>query len=93
MANGGKRVGAGRKSKIDELDLIQAMDAYYDPYMWAEKLVGLINCNEKNISLQSLKLYAEYRFGKAKQQVDITSLGKEFKGISPIEWVKNGKDK
>ena len=39
-----------------------------------------------------VKLFMEYRFGKPKDSLDITSKGESVKSISPIEWVRDATD-
>lgn len=64
--HGGARKNAGRKPKIDELKLIEKLDAIISDVDAIEKLQELIS--EGNF--QALKLYLEYRFGKPKETVE-----------------------
>lgn len=65
--NGGKREGAGRKPKADELKLIEQLDAILAPEsLWAS-IATLI---ESNKDIQAMKLWVQYRYGMPKQIVD-----------------------
>lgn len=66
--NGGKRVGAGRKPKADEQQLIEKLTPLDDIAFNALK-IGL----EKNQNW-AVRLFFEYKFGKAKEfrEVEIT---------------------
>jgi len=65
---GGKREGAGRKSKADELTLIESMDAILVP----EKFWAAVALNAVEGDGASQKLWASYRFGMPKQAVELT---------------------
>jgi hypothetical protein len=67
--NGGPRPGAGRKPKVQEIKIIEQMDAIAVP----EKIWGALlrKCEEGDT--QALKLWLAYRLGLPKQQIDITS--------------------
>lgn len=75
MAHGGKRKGAGRKPKADELKLIEHLDNIIDSDVALKKLHQLILDDNFN----ALKLYLEYRFGKPKETIDNTH---SFEGVS-----------
>ena len=65
--NGGARIGAGRKPKADELKLIEDLSAFDDV---AKK------CLEDGIrdgNYQFWNKYMEYRYGKPKERLDVTS--------------------
>ena len=66
MGHGGKREGAGRKPKADEIKLIEKLDSLIDKDSVIKKLLELI----KEDSFPALKLYMEYRFGKPKETVE-----------------------
>ena len=68
MAHGGKRAGAGRKPKADELKLIEKLDSLIDKDAVITKLLQMI----EDDSFPALKLYMEYRFGKPKETVQNT---------------------
>lgn len=67
MERGGKRKNSGRKSKADELKLIEQMDAYMLPNELWSTLAEL--CRNKDRF--ALKTWIEYRYGKPKQSIDI----------------------
>jgi len=71
MAHGGSRPGAGRKSKADELKLIERLDNIIDGDNAINKLNDLISDGNFN----AIKLYLEYRYGKPKESLDVTSDG------------------
>tara|TARA_R110002012_G_scaffold130030_2_gene282477 strand:- start:383 stop:673 length:291 start_codon:yes stop_codon:yes gene_type:complete len=64
--HGGKREGAGRKPKADEIKLIERLDRIINEDEAIEKLKELIQ--EGNFN--ALKLYMEYRFGKPKETIE-----------------------
>jgi hypothetical protein len=64
--HGGKREGAGRKPKVDELKFIEKLDNIIDSDEAIEKLMELI----KDSNFNALKLYIEYRFGKPKETIE-----------------------
>jgi hypothetical protein len=68
MPHGGKREGAGRKSKDEELKLIENLDKHIDKDEPIQKLKKLIQ--EENFN--AIKLYLEYRYGKPKETVTTT---------------------
>jgi hypothetical protein len=81
MENGGKREGAGRKPKADEIKIIEQMDAIAVPELAWKKLWLLC----ENGDSQALKLWLSYRFGMPRQSVDLTTQGDkitEFKLIN-----------
>jgi len=79
--NGGSRPGAGRKSKIQEIKVIEQMDAISVPEEIWKAL--LFKCKEGDTA--AIKLWLSYRFGMPKQQVDITSNGESI--APPIQWL------
>ena len=64
--NGGARPGAGRKPKIDEITLIESMDAVLVPKVAWEKLAVKVKEND----VQAIKTWLSYRYGMPKQTVD-----------------------
>lgn len=66
MAHGGKREGAGRKSKADEVELIERLSPLDD--IAFDKLKEGI---EKG-SFPHLKLFHDYRYGKPRETKDIS---------------------
>lgn len=63
--HGGKREGAGRKSKTDELTLIEMMDTILSP----TEYWNIVGKKAKDEDKEALKLWANYRFGMPKQTV------------------------
>lgn len=64
--NGGKREGAGRKPKADEIKLIESMDAITAPeYVW-KALFSKV----KEGDVTAIKTWLSYRFGMPKQTID-----------------------
>jgi hypothetical protein len=79
--NGGARAGAGRKPKIQEIKIIEQMDAISIPNEIWNAL--LYKCQQGDT--QAIKLWLSYRFGLPKQQIDITSNGEKI--APPIQWI------
>jgi hypothetical protein len=79
--NGGARIGAGRKPKIQEIKLIEQMDALAAPQQIWDAL--LYKCQQGDT--QALKLWLSYRFGLPKQQIDLTTNGEKI--APPIQWI------
>jgi NADPH-dependent ferric siderophore reductase len=78
--NGGNK-NAGRKPKIDEIKVIEQMDAIAVPAqawraLWAKVEEG---------DIQAIKTWLSYRFGMPKQQLDVTSGGEKV--TAPITWI------
>ena len=78
---GGKREGAGRKPKVQEVKLVESMDAISVPdEIWKALLY---KCLQGDTG--ALKLWLSYRYGLPKQQIDITSNGENI--APPIQWI------
>jgi hypothetical protein len=71
--NGGNK-NAGRKPKADEIKLIEKLDQLIDKDSVVKKLNELIEDGNFN----ALKLYFEYRYGKPKESIDITTAGQSL---------------
>lgn len=69
---GGKRKGAGRKSKAEELELIEKLKPL-EPLAFTALQAGL-----EGGEVAFLKLYFEYMYGKPKQQLDVTTKGEKI---------------
>jgi hypothetical protein len=90
MADGRKNNGghstkgyAGRPKKVDEIAMIERMDAVLAP---EEAWIALANkVNEGDTG--AIKTWLEYRYGKPKQSVDVTS-GGESLPILAVQVVK-----
>ena len=79
--NGGARPGAGRKPKVQEIKLIEQMDAISVPdEIWNALL---FKCKEGDTA--AIKLWLSYRFGLPKQQIDVTTNGEKI--APPIQWI------
>ena len=81
--HGGKREGAGRTKKATEEEIISMMDVIASPHdalscLWAK-------CQEGDT--QAIKAWLEYRLGKPKQNIDVTTQGGKI--TPPIEWIKS----
>ena len=79
--NGGARPGAGRKPKIQEIKIIEQMDAISVPEEIWKAL--LYKCQEGDTA--AIKLWLSYRFGLPKQQIDVTTNGQNI--APPIQWI------
>ena len=81
---GGKRKGAGRKSKDEEKRIRDLVSPYVDGAI--EKVVSIMmNGDKSSDQLAAAKLILEYRFGKPEQKQDITSNGKEI-NVPLMKW-------
>ena len=71
---GGARPGAGRKPKSQEVALISKLDEYIDTDIVANRLFELIDGEEvrEGTRLEAIKLYMSYRFGKPREQKEIS---------------------
>jgi hypothetical protein len=81
--HGGARPGAGRKPKADELNLINTMDSILPIEDVWNKVSHLV----MNGDMAAIKIWIEYRLGKPKQSMDITSGGDRLPTMT-IEYVK-----
>jgi hypothetical protein len=66
--HGGKREGAGRKSKADEQKLIERLSPLSD-----KAFTALDNAIQEEHSW-ALRLFFEYMYGKPKEKVEITKI-------------------
>jgi hypothetical protein len=73
-SKGGKREGAGRKSKADEIKIIEQMDAIAAPSEAWAALWGKVQEGDT----AAIKTWLEYRFGKPKQSLDVTTDGEKI---------------
>ena len=67
--NGGKRDGAGRPKKADELKLIEKLDNLIDN----DDVIKTLGKQILKGDIKAMSLYFGYRYGKPKESVDITS--------------------
>jgi hypothetical protein len=78
---GGPRPNSGRPPKIQEIKLIEQMDAISVPdEIWKALLY---KCKEGDTA--AIKLWLSYRFGLPKQQIDVTTNGQNI--APPIQWI------
>ena len=66
--NGGKREGAGRKSKSEEMHLIESLNKHIDSDEAIIKLKEMIDEGD----FKALQLYMNYMYGKPKETKDVT---------------------
>jgi hypothetical protein len=66
IKRGGAREGAGRKPKIDEITLIESMDAIAVPESVWRSLYDKVLEND----VQAIKTWLSYRYGMPKQTID-----------------------
>ena len=64
---GGKRIGAGRKPKVQEKDLIDKLDSIIDK----EEVIKTLGQKALDGDMRALGLYMGYRYGKPKETKDI----------------------
>jgi hypothetical protein len=80
-SRGGKREGAGRKPRVQEIRIIEQMDTVCVPEeIWRALLY---KCQQGDTA--ALKLWLSYRFGLPKQQIDVTTNGESI--APPIQWL------
>lgn len=70
MNHGGKREGAGRKAKADELKLIESMDAILAP----EEAWRALGEKVKEQDVQAVKLWLAYRYGQPQAFTEISGI-------------------
>ena len=77
--HGGARKGAGRKPKAEEQKLIEKLQDKIGDDKAFDALKNLIAKND----LRAIQLYFNYRFGKPKEDVSISTdfQGIDFKGL------------
>jgi len=66
--NGGKREGAGRKSKSEEMQLIEMLNKHIDKDEAIQKLKAKIDEGD----FKALQMYMNYMYGKPKETKDVT---------------------
>lgn len=64
---GGKRIGAGRPTKADELKLIEKLDAIIE----SNEVIEILKKEINKGNMRAIKLYFEYRFSKPKQDIEL----------------------
>ena len=70
----------GRPPKADEIKLIEQMDAIAAPSEAWAALWGKVQEGDT----QAIKTWLEYRFGKPKQQLDVTTDGEKLNSVTYI---------
>lgn len=71
---GGRRPNSGRKPKAKEMELIEKLDKLIDP----EDAIISLNKLISKLDIAAIRLYLEYRFGKPKNKVDVTTQGERI---------------
>ena len=82
---GGRRLGAGRNPKADELKLVEKLDNVIDNDIALKKLGELIAKGD----IRAIQIYFNYRYGKPKEKIDINSsegLNISFKDLIRFKW-------
>lgn len=77
--HGGRREGAGRKPKEDELKLIERLSPMDD------LAISVLEAGIERGDFNFVKLFFEYRFGKAKDKLDVTSNGHTITAIKLVD--------
>lgn len=66
--NGGKRKGAGRKGKAQEMHLLERLDKHIDN----DDAILLLKSKMDEGDFKALQLYMNYYYGKPKETKDVT---------------------
>jgi ribosomal protein S26 len=66
--NGGKREGAGRKSKSEEMQLIEMLNKHIDK----DKAIKVLKEKIDEGDFKALQMYMNYMYGKPKETKDVT---------------------
>ena len=66
--NGGKREGAGRKSKSEAMQLIEMLNKHIDK----DKAIKVLKEKIDEGDFKALQLYMNYMYGKPKETKDVT---------------------
>ena len=85
--NGGKRDGAGRKPKAEELKLIEKLDNIIEKDEPIRQMLKLI----KEGDFRAIQLYLNYRYGKPKEKGDLTS-NEETISVPIVKFVSSDRD-
>ena len=70
---GGKREGAGRKSKSEEMELVEMLNKHIDKDEAIQKLKLMIDTGD----FKAIQLYMNYMYGKPKETKDITLISEQ----------------
>lgn len=76
---GGKRPGAGRKSKAEELKLAETIDISLGGE-WVDDVLQSVYKEALKGSFQHQQLLLAYKYGKPQDKIDLTSGGKKITG-------------
>jgi len=86
---GGKREGAGRKTKAEELQanviIVKALVEIYDANNDDNAKIEFVKTLYE--SERGMLFLAQHVFGKPQEKIDITTGGDKI-NITPIEWLK-----
>ena len=69
--NGGARAGAGRPKKADETKLIERLDSLINQ----DEVIEILKKKIIEGDQRAMTLYFNYRYGKPKESIDVTSGG------------------
>lgn len=69
--SGGKRIGAGRPSSGEVINIRQLLDDHIDPNLVTQKLLERIESGDH----RAIELYLKYRAGLPKQEIDMNHSG------------------
>lgn len=83
--NGGKRLGAGRKSKAEELGLASLLDKCWT-LKQREECIRSLATNAANGEMDAIKLLMAYTFGKPRESVDVNQSGQV---VLKVEYVND----
>lgn len=83
--HGGKREGAGRKSKADELALIEKMDAILAP----ESVWKAVAAKVSEGDMQASKLWLSYRYGQPQAFTELSG-NVEITNIPCVQFIDSG---
>lgn len=79
--NNGGHKSAGRKPKIDEIKLIETMDAIAVP----DSVWRMLYAKVLDSDVQAIKTWLQYRYGMPKQIVEQTNVNIDSKDLDPEE--------
>jgi len=83
--HGGKREGAGRKSRSEEQELIEKLSPHDEKALKA--LIELIEAKD----LRAVQLFFNYRYGKPKERVE-HDIPADVVSVPLLNWITNKDD-
>ena len=94
MANGhgGVRKGAGRKSKAEELKLLESGKKAIEKVYGSLDNYWLEIATQSKDSFPHMKMLTEYLYGKPSEEIDVTSQGEQIQSAL-ISFFNNERDK